>query len=204
MGKLPKHEIALGGAHHVQYRVKEGYKWYLNLNDKVKWVKLTWNSINVPKHCFIAWVLMKNRIPVRSRLARFSDITPQCQICQQEEETQDHLFFHCTKIREMWREIWHWLNVYPKHNGNEWVQWLQNIKAPKYQKGIIYAAFTTTVYHIWEARNHWIFKAKTVDVRWIVKSVKEEVTQRPSCRATNNSRYYSYIDGLLGMNRQQE
>jgi len=95
------------GTHDGQYRVKEGYKWYLNLNDKVKWVKLTWNSINVPKHCFIAWVLMKNRIPVRSRLARFSDITPQCQICQQEEETQDHLFFHCSKIREMWGEIWH-------------------------------------------------------------------------------------------------
>ncbi|KAJ8425193.1 hypothetical protein Cgig2_004315 [Carnegiea gigantea] len=106
---------------------------------------------------------------------------------------------YASRIREVWEEIWQWLNIYPKHNGQEWLQMLQNIKAPQHMKRIFYTAFTATIYHIWEARNNLIFKEKTLDKRKLTKAVKEDVIQRTLYRAKENTRYYRYIDGLLGV-----
>ncbi|KAJ8430051.1 hypothetical protein Cgig2_025760 [Carnegiea gigantea] len=59
-------------------------------------------------------------------------------------------------------------------------------------------AFTTTIYHIWEARNQLIFKEKTLDKRKLTNAVQEDVIQSTLYRAKENTRYYRYIDRLLG------
>jgi len=60
---------------------------------------------------------MRNRIPVRARLAKFTNITAQYQIRQEEDETQEHLFYQCSRIKEVWEEIRQWLNINHKHIG---------------------------------------------------------------------------------------
>jgi len=103
VGEHTRCDMALrgGGSPNGQCRVKSGYMWYLNLSVKVTWTRPTYLSINVPRHCFTAWVLRRNRIPVRARLAKFTDITAQYQIYQEENETQEHLFYNCSRIREV-------------------------------------------------------------------------------------------------------
>ena len=105
------------GSPHGQYRVKAGYLWYMNLADKVKWARVAWSSINTPRHSFITWVLMNNIIAVRARLAKFTNITPQCQLSQEEEESEEHLFYNCKRIKEVWEEIGKWLHLSPMQYG---------------------------------------------------------------------------------------
>ena len=35
---------------------------------RVSWNKLVWSSLNVPKHSFISWMTILNRLPTRDRL----------------------------------------------------------------------------------------------------------------------------------------
>ena len=74
---------------------------------------------------------------------------------------------------------------------------LMNCKGSQHQKRIYIAAYTATIYHIWEARNQLIFKDMAVDKLRMIKTIKEEVVQRILYRAKENKSYYRYIDGLL-------
>jgi len=170
--------------------------WYMNLADKVKWARIAWSSLNIPRHSFMTWVLLRNRIPVRARLARFTNIKTQCQICQEEEETQEHLFYNCKWLKEVWEAIGQWIST-PRQSGQEWLQLLLNCKGPQHQKRIWNAVFTATIYHIRDARNQLIFKDVAVDKLRMIKTIKEEVVQRILYRAKENKSNYRYIDGLL-------
>ncbi|KAJ8428437.1 hypothetical protein Cgig2_009047 [Carnegiea gigantea] len=113
-----------GGSPNGQYKVKSGYLYYLNPSDKATRARLTWSSLTIPRQCFIAWVLMRNRIPVRTRLAKFRNITAQYQICQEDDETQEHLFYQYRGIRDVWKNIYGrngWLNITPNQTGQEWM-----------------------------------------------------------------------------------
>ena len=36
--------------------------------EKVTWFKLVWHSLNVPKHVFISWLAILNRLPTKDRM----------------------------------------------------------------------------------------------------------------------------------------
>ena len=106
------------------------------------------------------------------------------------------MFYNCKGVKEVWETIGKW--VYnPRQSGQEWLQVLLNCKGPQHQKRIYNAAFTATIYHIWEARNQLIFKDMEVDKLRMIKTIKEEVIQRTLYRAKGNKSYYRYVDGLL-------
>jgi len=46
-------------------------------------------------------MLIKLEIPVKSKLARYIGIPTQHQICQGEDETQDHLVYQCPKPKDI-------------------------------------------------------------------------------------------------------
>ncbi|KAJ8419828.1 hypothetical protein Cgig2_029728 [Carnegiea gigantea] len=48
-----------GGSLNGQYTAKSGYQWHLNLSDKANWASLTWSGLTIPRHCIIAWVMMR-------------------------------------------------------------------------------------------------------------------------------------------------
>ncbi|KAJ8420006.1 hypothetical protein Cgig2_010433 [Carnegiea gigantea] len=51
------------------YRVIFGYEWYLNLQHrKPRWTKLVWPRPATPRHSFIAWLLLKQKLPVNTRV----------------------------------------------------------------------------------------------------------------------------------------
>jgi len=64
--------------------------------EKVKWTRLTWLRISMPRYNFISWMLMKQKI-----LTRYTEITAQCQIYQVEDETQDHIFYQRAGAKEI-------------------------------------------------------------------------------------------------------
>ena len=64
------------------YSVKAGYKWQHRSQEKVQWDKLIWARTMLPKHSFVVWVFIHNRLPTLYRLSKFSShANPHCALC---------------------------------------------------------------------------------------------------------------------------
>ena len=70
-----------------EYILKIGCSWHVNATEKPKWTKLVLSRIDIPRHSFIAWVLMKQKLLRRSKLAKYPNIQAIRQQCNEEEQT---------------------------------------------------------------------------------------------------------------------
>lgn len=55
----------------------------------------------MPRYAIIMWLLCKRRLPTRDRTSKLGDnaIPTKCQLCIEEEESIDHLFFKCKYLK---------------------------------------------------------------------------------------------------------
>lgn len=60
------------------------------------WWKSVWFPSSIPKHSFILWLTMRERLLTRDKLLRWGIQTPEdCLLCDSVQETCSHLFFLC-------------------------------------------------------------------------------------------------------------
>ncbi|XP_010678138.1 uncharacterized protein LOC104893701 [Beta vulgaris subsp. vulgaris] len=52
------------------YSIKEGYHWLQGPQEEVPWHYWVWNSANIPKHSFIAWLVALGKLKTRIVLAK--------------------------------------------------------------------------------------------------------------------------------------
>ncbi|XP_074305597.1 uncharacterized protein LOC141640815 [Silene latifolia] len=91
------------------YSIKKGYEWLRNKQPKKEWVQLVWNNWNFPKHALISWLVMNEGLNVKAKLFQFGCCPDnRCCICDQEPETQEHLFFDCLYSRQVMSLIEQW------------------------------------------------------------------------------------------------
>ncbi|XP_039014889.1 uncharacterized protein LOC120144737 [Hibiscus syriacus] len=73
---------------------------------KVCWHKLIWYPLHIPKHSFISWMALLNRLPTRDRLQKLGLCTDStCVNCCQDQESRDHLFSHCPFVIGLWKAV---------------------------------------------------------------------------------------------------
>ena len=64
-----------------------------------------WSTFNVPKHAFISWLAILNRLRTKDKLRALGiTMDESCAFCS-EQETRDHLFFECSFTKELWIEV---------------------------------------------------------------------------------------------------
>ncbi|KAL9689561.1 hypothetical protein QQ045_009948 [Rhodiola kirilowii] len=88
------------------------------------------------------------------------NVDPICVLCKEEEETRDHLFFHCSTFRAVLGKVLSVLGV-----SNMPIQWHLLIPWFKGQvrTKMIAAAKSGAMYEIWGARNNFIFRGCSID-----------------------------------------
>ena len=88
-----------------KYKTAEVWSVIRLKKEKVTWHKLVWSTSNVPKHAFISWLAVLNRLPTKDRLRAWGiDMDGSCAFCN-EQETCDHLFFGCSFTKELWKKV---------------------------------------------------------------------------------------------------
>ncbi|XP_010527562.1 PREDICTED: uncharacterized protein LOC104804897 [Tarenaya hassleriana] len=61
---------------------------------RVPWKNVVWFARSVPKHSFMTWLVVRNRIPTRDRTNAWGINTPTCCVlCGDEDETVSHFSF---------------------------------------------------------------------------------------------------------------
>uniref|UniRef100_A0A803Q484 Reverse transcriptase zinc-binding domain-containing protein n=1 Tax=Cannabis sativa TaxID=3483 RepID=A0A803Q484_CANSA len=89
-----------------KYKIQQGYNLLFAEYDKLPWSNLIWDRLIVPKHRFILWLVLWDRLNTRERLSKFmTTMDAKCVFCSKEEETIAHLFFECDYSRSFLQEM---------------------------------------------------------------------------------------------------
>jgi hypothetical protein len=68
-----------------------------------------WKTKVESKHRFFAWLLVQRKILTADKLlAKNCPCNPMCPLCDQENETTDHLCLHCVFVQEVWVLVAEW------------------------------------------------------------------------------------------------
>ncbi|KZV14411.1 hypothetical protein F511_43388 [Dorcoceras hygrometricum] len=73
------------------------------------WKPLIWKSCLLPKHRFIMWMFAHKRLLTKDRQPYVSD--KRCVFGYPQDESHDHLFFHCKFAVDLWTKLTAWLGL---------------------------------------------------------------------------------------------
>ncbi|GFS35169.1 hypothetical protein Acr_00g0038190 [Actinidia rufa] len=90
------------------FNVKACYEFFRCKGGKPCWTKVVWHKSLMPKHAFILWLSLKERLLTRDKLCDHVEDTS-CALCGNPVESIDHLFFKCGITRQVWTDIKTWL-----------------------------------------------------------------------------------------------
>ncbi|KAM6542617.1 hypothetical protein CsatB_007064 [Cannabis sativa] len=147
---------------------------------KFRFQKFVWNRIAVPKHRFICWQVMNNRLLTRDHLPQILQIDSSlCSICCNSNENLAHLFFSCNFSQQVLKHINGWIGFNWPVMIENWRSWAEKLN--KDVKNMIAATiFSATMYYIWHSRNTCVFNRYTYSVKNIVDMIKKDFKYRLS------------------------
>ncbi|XP_074288080.1 uncharacterized protein LOC141613238 [Silene latifolia] len=163
-----------------EYQVSSGYQWLMGQQQAVQWYPMVWSRTIIPRHAFIGWLVMQERLITRDRLLSFGVITEaECVICSNQTETHAHLIYECMFSRQCWDLLSGWFGI--SFSRSNVVDWFLKWRCPSLmKKQIVGAAMVALWYHIWNARNITRLEAKVMTPRYILMQVKHDIQLR--CR----------------------
>lgn len=162
--------------------------------------EFTWKS-KAPLQCrFFAWLATQNRCWTSDHLARRGlDLHERCPLCNQEEETIDHLLLHCVFAREVWTAILHSLGK------PEWLpaadvslsDWCTARTGTGRYKKTINALFILVMWEIWKHRNAVIFDGATPSKNYVIHVIANEgrTWQQAGLLKGELSTFFSGVEG---------
>ncbi|KAK9714023.1 hypothetical protein RND81_06G066200 [Saponaria officinalis] len=181
----------------TEYTIRSGYNW-LRAGGQVPvtWDHFVWNIIALPKHSFIAWLIMKERLLTKTRLLKLgARVNTDCPICDSPGENQVHVM--CTFIVRCVQLLASKLGFsLPLSDVEKW--WSTNRFRSLFHKKVVGAIIIGLIYQIWAARNRCLHDGIPWRLEVVVKRVMSEVIV--CCRHKISTpvlrRYQTWFDSL--------
>ncbi|XP_020256684.1 uncharacterized protein LOC109833427 [Asparagus officinalis] len=145
----------------------------------VPWYNTIWGKLNYPKHTFVLWLAVQNRLLTQDRLMRRGTINSNiCLLCAgTASETRNHLFFDCPFSREVWLAIMDWLRM--TWQSCEWellMNWFYTRQRGNgFKTNVRRLALAATVYRLWIERNNRFFQKGVTGAAHLVKNIKFDI-----------------------------
>lgn len=149
------YEWEVDGQQWPKYRTGEIYKLLKEHRAKVTWHKVVWSKSGIPKHNFQAWLAVLNRLPTKDRLLSWNlPVSPLCLLCNNQQETRDHLFFSCPFSYSIWSHLAGRCQITPSDDWQETLSSMETIVGPQWKRTLITLVWQLTIYSILIERNH--------------------------------------------------
>lgn len=127
----------------------------------------------------LAWRILINRLPTRDALMRrglLDSIHDTCCIlCFGEEESTSHLFFNCVQAREVWKEVFKWLDtptIQLQDPIQHFIRFGMMLKGRKLKR-LKHLVWIATIWGIWQTRNKVLFDGAVANISSIVHHIKQ-------------------------------
>ncbi|XP_062100601.1 uncharacterized protein LOC133806528 [Humulus lupulus] len=140
----------------LRYSTKIGHDLLFEQPLAVSWSKVVWDRLSIPKHRFVLWMVMLQRLRTRDQIQRVEPLVDQtCLLCGADNESIGHLFFHCHYSSACLQKIKHWMGWNSASlDLIQLIRWINKAKKMSAnRKNIMYATIAALVYHIWRVRN---------------------------------------------------
>ncbi|XP_074288733.1 uncharacterized protein LOC141613890 [Silene latifolia] len=158
------------------YSIRDGYEWLRTKQPKKHWVQLVWNSWNYPNLALISWLVMNQGLNVKAKLFQFGCCPDnRCCICDQDPETQEHLFFDCLYSRQVPRLVEQWCGfkiIVGSYASNG------RSAGARLKKQTHYLIWSSCYYHIWSQRNSSRVHLILLMLENMVANIREDAMRR--------------------------
>ncbi|CAA7058013.1 unnamed protein product [Microthlaspi erraticum] len=142
-------------------------------SDTVSWYYSVWFKNNIPKHAFMLWLAVQNRLFTRDRLCSWGLSVPDiCLLCNSAAESRDHLFFVCPYSDVVWRDFFNHHSLSPPVSFTDIISWVSAPFSSSGVKIICSLIFQAVVYFIWMERNLRLHSTSTKSSHTLVKEIK--------------------------------
>ncbi|KAL6626203.1 hypothetical protein ACP70R_029929 [Stipagrostis hirtigluma subsp. patula] len=163
-----------------QYSSKSAYTaYFFGAVTFEPWHRL-WKTWAPAKCKMFLWLAIKNRCWTADRLAKRGLSHPdKCPLCDQEDETIQHLLTTCVVTRQVWFSLFSPLQLagsVSRMNERSFAGWWRRTmkKVPKQQKKGVNSLIILGSWIIWKHRNACVFEGASPSVTTILSELKDE------------------------------
>ncbi|GJU59704.1 RNA-directed DNA polymerase, eukaryota, reverse transcriptase zinc-binding domain protein [Tanacetum coccineum] len=162
-----------------KFTVKHAYNDIRSQNDEVSWGRLVWFSQNIPKHAFVLWMAIQNKITTQDKVKRWGSFD-----------------MMCSYTREVWRNAMLKLNV--RIGIGDW-NMVINHMAGLYCGNSIASVirrlgFAACVYLIWQERNLRIFRDEKRSSKELCEVFDDTVRMRILSLKVKNTKFVLQVE----------
>ncbi|CAN1757980.1 Putative ribonuclease H protein At1g65750, partial [Linum perenne] len=146
-----------------------------------KWL---WHLDLPPKLKFFLWRVCKNALPTNSGLfRRRCTASSDCVTCYADEETLEHLLFHCAVSSSFWQLVLPSVQCPDAQQSAR--SWFTNIAATASK--VLSAEIGFTVWYIWKMRNELLFQNLTPSLLDLASRRMNDLQRWRTCASTLSS-----------------
>ena len=122
---------------------------------------------------------------------------PRCPLCDQVEETIEHLLIGCVVAREVWHVVLNEWNILERMPGlyARLEEWWTVQPAVKSQRRDIWSVLILVMWSIWSHRNNVVFNGEAVSANLVIGRIREEVEQWRRARLLRGERFRWLVAG---------
>ncbi|XP_071740273.1 uncharacterized protein [Rutidosis leptorrhynchoides] len=130
---------------------------------RVQWYSMVWFSQCIPRHTFMVWILMGERLKTQDRLKAWESqhgSSLLCLLCNMVQDSHDHLFFSCMFTSQVWSLVLTHID-FPivMHGWKDFVLLVSPFVVRIVARiVVIKLIFAASVYYVWHERNRRLFK----------------------------------------------
>ena len=166
-----------------------------NPTPKVPWYRLIWFLGNIPRHSFISWLAILNRLSTHDRIFTFTPGPLACVLCHQGMETHDHLFFDCSFSSFVWQGILQRLKI--SHSAPSWgslVDWASRSWKKMIPSHLIpKMCLGLAIYSIWKERNARIERSEAKSKEQILHALCLSISNQIHIKWKNDPHLPQYV-----------
>ncbi|XP_074267225.1 uncharacterized protein LOC141590543 [Silene latifolia] len=155
-----------------------GYSWLLPTAANVTWYPWSQNNWILPKHRFIGWLMVQQRLLTQDRLIRMNILQSNlCFLCGVAPEDHSHLFFLCKYSQICCGLVSTWCRFsIPLKDSVEW--WVNARFRSLCQKKILGIILAALIYQLWMCRNRSRVELSLSRPEVVLHLVKKDVVMR--------------------------
>lgn len=164
----------------IEFATKWVWKDFCGTGNNVLWKDVVWFSLNIPRHAFVLWMAIQDRLMRQDRIAIWkpNDVM-RCVFCKLNQDSHEHLFFKCKYTENVWNEMQKLIDKKFSFNWHRIIDEFSQLKANRSICSVLRRlVLGATVYFIWQKRNTRIFKSneRTEDV--LIQNIMDSIKWR--------------------------
>ncbi|GJR98385.1 RNA-directed DNA polymerase, eukaryota, reverse transcriptase zinc-binding domain protein [Tanacetum coccineum] len=156
----------------------------------VQWHHVIWYSQLIPKHAFILWLAIQEKLLTQDIMEKWQSIADlKCALCKKVTNSHDHLFFKYEFTIKVWKEMMNKShNLGGKVILKDIVEVISNERG-KNSIGMVVnkLMLATIVYTVWQLRNQRLFRDECRTEEVICKIISEQVKNKLMTLKVKNS-----------------